>query len=671
MGVERAVMRSVRSAVAGAVTVVVLAGACSGSKRDVAAPPTSTTTTAATTPITAPPTTTTTARPAPSGPHKLTAFASCGSLLRHLKREAVRTVTPWGLPRTQLFGTVGAGRTVAVSASTASAAAEAAPSSGGAGGPSFSGTNIQEAGVDEPDLVKTDGRLLVTVANHALKIVDVSKPAPAVVGTFALPQEDAAPELLLSGSRVLLFSHVHGAGRPASRVRIVDIADPAKPVEAAAMTLDGSYVSARLAAGVVRLVMLHDPKGPELVMPHGRYDSQPSQPNQPDQAALVESHRRVIRQSKIQDWLPFYEVTRPGSAPVRAPLVPCSAMLRPRDFAGLTAVSVPTVDPADPKPSSVACVLGGGRIVYASPQNLYVATERWEDRSADTVASSGSGGVVVRAPLQSQVHQFAIPGRDPAVYVGSGQVTGSLLNQFSMSEHEGHLRVATTTMTPDGRTTDNVVSTLRADGGRLVEVGRLAGLGHEGETIHSVRFIGRRGYVVTFRQTDPLYVLDLSDPRRPKALGELQVPGFSSYLHPLSDNALLGVGQGPDDRGGQGLQVSLFDVRDPTRPVRLANQVFVGHSLAQHDHHAFLWWAPAGKLVLPYESFGYDADAPRHAALVLPVDPAKGFGKPTMLDHADTVLRALVSDGRLLTVSADGVAAYDVTTLAERSRTPW
>jgi len=670
MGVERAVMRTIRGAVAGAVTLVVLAGACSGSKRDVAAPPTSTTTTAVSTPVTEAPTTTTVAaRPAPSGPHTLTAFTSCTSLLRHLKREAVKAVTPWGLPGMHRLGrgVVQADALSATSGGDGAAAPSSAPAAsagGSGGGPSFSGTNIQEEGVDEPDIVKTDGRRLVTVVDGSLKIVDLTSANPVVLGSMALPQEGgSSPELLLVGDRVLLFSIVYDR-QSTSVMRVIDIANPAKPAEVATMKLDGAYVSARLAAGVVRLVVTHDPKGPQFAeVTHDGYGVV-------DEAGLLEANKQVIRRSTIKDWLPTYEVSKPGAKTVQAPLVPCASVLRPKEFAGLSAVSVLTIDPADPKPGSVACVLGGGRIVYASPQNLYVATERfatipWEARNNGIVDSRA-----LPETVPSQIHQFAIPGREPAVYVGSGEVVGSLLNQFSMSEHDGHLRVATTVRGIRGDVVDNIVHALRAEGGRLVQVGTLGKLGHEGETIQSVRFLGTRGYVVTFRQTDPLYVIDLRDPRRPKTLGELQVPGFSSYLHPLSETALLGVGQGPDDQGGQGLQVSLFDVGDPARPVRLDNKVFSGYSSAQHDHHAFLWWAPAGKLVLPYQGFGGRSEV-ENGALVLAIDPAKGFGASKVLAHYQPVTRAMVSEGRLLTLSDDGILSNDIATLAERSRTRW
>ena len=144
---------------------------------------------------------------------------------------------------------------------------------------------------------------------------------------------------------------------------------------------------------------------------------------------------------------------------------------------------------------------------------------------------------------------------------------GSLLNQFSLSEHEGILRAATTVgFGPDA---ESRVTTLERRDGRLVKRGDVGGLGR-GERIYAVRFIGDVGYVVTFRQVDPLYTIDLADPDRPRVLGELKIPGYSAYLHPVGDDLLLGVGQDATDQGRlQGLQISLFDVSDLARPARL------------------------------------------------------------------------------------------------------
>jgi uncharacterized secreted protein with C-terminal beta-propeller domain len=173
---------------------------------------------------------------------------------------------------------------------------------------------------------------------------------------------------------------------------------------------------------------------------------------------------------------------------------------------------------------------------------------------------------------RTSIHRFSIEDPERAVYTGSGGVEGRLLNQWAMSEHRGHLRVATTT---DGRqSSQSSVVVLDTDGPDLDEVGRVDGLGIT-EQIYAVRYLGDLGYVVTFRQTDPLYVVDLSDPRAPAVLGELKIPGFSSYLHPVGGDLLVGLGQDATMRGRtRGAQAAVFDLADLAHPRRVDTEGF-------------------------------------------------------------------------------------------------
>jgi uncharacterized secreted protein with C-terminal beta-propeller domain len=214
-------------------------------------------------------------------------------------------------------------------------------------------------------------------------------------------------------------------------------------------------------------------------------------------------------------------------------------------------------------------------------------------------------------------------------------------------------------------TTSSAVTVLQLRGGRLVRVGQVAGLG-AGETIRAVRFAGPVGYVVTFRQTDPLYTLDLSDPARPALAGELKLPGYSAYLHPLGDGLLLGVGQDASADGtARGVLVSLFDVADP-RHARLVDRVTVPGSWAgtEMDPHAFAY---AGGLALVPVGTG---------VLTVRVEPDR-LGTPSVLqpDRAGVLagldassVRAFVDRNTLWTVAPGPgravLAAHDAATLA-------
>ena len=190
-------------------------------------------------------------------------------------------------------------------------------------------------------------------------------------------------------------------------------------------------------------------------------------------------------------------------------------------------------------------------------------------------------------------------------------------------------------------------------------MGRIGGLG-KGERVYSVRFVGDTGYVVTFRQIDPLFTLDLSQPERPRVLGELKIPGYSAYLHPIGEDLLLGVGQDADENGRPlGTQLSIFDVSDLRKPTRLYTQhLGQGWSEAEHDHHAFLFWPKTGLVMIPFEqrAVGFRVGRTRG------IDP---LGKVEH-DQAYPIRRSLVVRDSVLTVSENGVKASSLATLAER-----
>jgi uncharacterized secreted protein with C-terminal beta-propeller domain len=296
-----------------------------------------------------------------------------------------------------------------------------------------------------------------------------------------------------------------------------------------------------------------------------------------------------------------------------------------------------------------------GRIVYASPTSLYVATERWADRPDPSRPNTAEEGV------RTELHKFDISSPTKTHYRGTGTVSGYLLNQWSLSEHKGILRVVSTESPAwwgAGRETESFLTTLRPGAGGLVQAGRVGGLG-KGERVYSARFVGDTGYVVTFRQVDPLYTLDLADPERPRVLGELKIPGYSAYLHPIGDDLILGVGQDATEEGRPtGTQVSVFDVSDLRRPTRLHTEhLGAGWSEAEHDHHAFLHWPRTGLMVIPFN----------HEAVGLKVGRS-GISPVGRVAHERQmpVRRSLVVRDSVLTVSDAGVQASSLATFADR-----
>jgi uncharacterized secreted protein with C-terminal beta-propeller domain len=186
-------------------------------------------------------------------------------------------------------------------------------------------------------------------------------------------------------------------------------------------------------------------------------------------------------------------------------------------------------------------------------------------------------------------------------------------------------------------------------------VGRVGGIG-VGERIYAVRFLGDAGYVVTFRQTDPLYTLDLADPEHPRVAGQLDLLGYSAYLHPVDGDLLLGVGQGADESGRpQGLQVSLFDVSDPAHPKRVGNLVLGGYSssTAEWDHHAFLYWPRTRLAVLPVNAYGSESFYGA-IGLRIPRDGAIAEVGRITEPGSYSVQRSTVIGDRVFTLAYDG-----------------
>jgi uncharacterized secreted protein with C-terminal beta-propeller domain len=256
-----------------------------------------------------------------------------------------------------------------------------------------------------------------------------------------------------------------------------------------------------------------------------------------------------------------------------------------------------------------------------------------------------------------------------------------LIGQYAMSEYDGYLRVATTRGEPtpapaDGGTappqlSDNLVSVLQPENGALITVGTLHGLGR-GEKIYAVRFVGNLGYVVTFNQTDPLYVVDLSDPAHPALAGQISLSGYSSFLQPLSASLLLGIGESVDQQlATTGLQLEVFNVAQPGQPGLVSRQQLGqgSSSAAEYDPHAILWWPATGLLVLPVDN--YSGSGATSSAGVWSIGPAGALhqvGSLTQPGNSQSgypeIERAVVVGGDLYMLSEQGVMVSNMSSLA-------
>lgn len=635
---------------------------------------------------------------------RLTTFSSCGQLLSYARTRAMSLLRPYGLAG---LSPVSLDRQSAVPiADTAPTAAAPTKESAPAQGVDYSGTNVQEAGVDEPDIMKTDGRTMF-VANErpgapAIQALDVTGGSARLLDRQGLPSDLTGLQLLLAGDRLLVIASGNlsftpppppapvpdqppttGGGTsgvveptPAREIAptiplfletgtvfvLIDVSDPNAMRTVETLRLRGSFIAARLSGTSARIAASSEPRALPFVAGGAGLEK--------SAAEARRVNRAVIKRSTLRTWGPSYRLKRRGKLAAERPLVPCGEVSRPQTFSGLRTVSVSTIDLAKGLvPVDTDAVQTDGELVYASPTALYVATSRWMAPEAPQTPATVRG-------MATQIHRFDISSPTETTYAGSGVVPGFLLNQFSMSEHKGTLRVASTDLPPwwgTDRESESRVTTLQLQGGVLAKTGQVGGMGR-GERIYAVRFLGDRGYVVTFRQTDPLYTLDLADPANPVVRGELKIPGYSAYLHPIDDTLLLGVGQNATDEGRvTGTQVSLFDVADLANPTRLQQTTFPDSwSEAESDHHAFLYWAPTRLAVIPVSSASPDGRVSLDAAGFF-VSREAGITRVRRLAHpADetglsAIRRSAVVGDALYTISAKGVLVSDLSSLAERS----
>jgi len=369
-------------------------------------------------------------------------------------------------------------------------------------------------------------------------------------------------------------------------------------------------------------------------------------------------------------WLPSLRVKDgDASSPAKRRLASCGQIDRAKRYSGSGMLTVLTVDLAGgAEVLDSDAILTGGDTVYASADRLYVATQRW---------AYGSGEEERASEVSTQIHAFDTSAPGATEYMASGRVPGWMLSQWSMSERDGFLRVASTTAPPweaggQAGESESFVTVLAERGDELVRTGQLGGLGPD-EQIYAVRFFDDVGYLVTFRQVDPLYAVDLSDPAEPRLAGELKIPGYSAYLHPVGEGLLLGVGQDADSDGmTQGAQLSLFDVSDLSSPARI-DTMSLGRNAyteVEWDHHAFFHDPATGIAITPVSD--YDGGQEFYGAVGARI-AADGLTEIARLRHGDrghsAITRSLSREGSVYTVSGRGVMRHDPATLEARGFT--
>jgi hypothetical protein len=614
----------------------------------------------------------------------LVSYDGCDTALGELKDHVMSHVGPYGF---ESFGdSIPYGVPAAPAEGDAAGRAEvpgAAPMEDKAAAPAqeqdHSTTNVHEAGVDEPDLVKTDGKRVVSIADGVLRVVDVA--SRTQTATVALDGGGYASQLLIEGDRALVMTVPNmmydapgiAQGEPSpkpggptdtvqygSQLVLVDLTGAGKIL--GTLAVDGSYLDARQVGDVARVVVRSAPHMQFRYPENGR-----------SEASTLLQNKEIVANSTIGDWLPRYELTT-GGATTSGQLTDCADVSHPADYTGTGMLTVLTVDlTRDLGNGDPVTIVADGDTVYGTGKSLYVA----DDHGAHGMIQGRTpgGGIGERTEL----YQFDISSPGKPVYVASGAVDGSLLNQYSLSEFDGHLRVATTAYGPSQQ---SMITVLAREDDQLTQVGQVTGLG-VGERIYAVRYFGATAYVVTFRQTDPLYTVDLSDPAAPKVTGELKITGYSSYLHPAGDGRLIGVGQEADENGRvTAAQVSLFDTTSSAGAQRIARfQLSYAWTEVEGDPHAFLYWPDKGLVVLPISGGGDPNGPPEQqsaGALVLKLT-GNTFKQVGLLSHSSEKYgnqplpprRAMVIGNELWTVSEAGMLVSDLDSLSQLAWLPF
>ncbi|MCQ8894222.1 MAG: beta-propeller domain-containing protein [Methanolinea sp.] len=581
----------------------------------------------------------------------------------------------------------------------------------------YSRTNVQVVGVDEPDIVKNDDRYIYTISGQNLVIID-AYPAERASVVSVTEISDTPRDIFVYGDRLVLFStgthevdprtigeDIDGKSMPVppyyrfsppvTHATIYNIRERAKPQVIRDYSIEGDYLDARMIGSLLYLVTQ------EYVYPY--CDAPVTVP------LLREGTKTVVRPDVWYFDNPESQYT----------------------FTTITALDVATGNERDAQ----TYLLGSENTLYVSKDAIYVSYPRYrpaiyrvqEDLPLRSVAAGGSIGPssvitadfntlpaeeresileslrrgeedAVRRQEADQtttvIHKIGI--KDGAItYRAKGEVPGTLHNQFSMDEYGGNLRVATTSSVYSrrfGQYTYNNVFVLDSN------MKTIGGLTHiaEQETIYATRFIGDKLYMVTFRRIDPLFVIDLSDPERPKVLGKLKIPGYSDYLHPYDATHIIGIGKetATNDWGGvstSGVKLALFDISDLENP-RLIDKVQIGDagsdSAALSDHHAFLFDKAKNLLVIPIRAVTAEpvvkgdsfSPYPRvwYGAYVFGLFPETGFclrgtvqhgsGEggyySTVMTPSSEVKRSLTIDNVLYTISGKQVKANPLDNLS-------
>ncbi|HEX2476692.1 MAG TPA: beta-propeller domain-containing protein, partial [Lacipirellulaceae bacterium] len=578
---------------------------------------------------------------------------------------------------------------------------------GGLGGPPMSGpnadsrshseTNVQVAGVDEGDIVEFDSDFVYMLTDSEVVIVD-AWPADELSVESRLEIEGRPLVEFLHGDRLTVISELGGGfrippwleGSPVADrvggpfffeplpsftiVTVIDVSNRAAPEIVQTTTMEGKYVDSRGVDDFVYALV----SNPNAYAPAPKIIDTDNDPATPGRYETQEEYLARVTANPglfVEEALPNYTSYGPDGEMVRTGLLNAPEdiyqPLVPDAFNLISVVSF-NVEGDEPGLADTSAVYStGASAIYASLDNFYVF-------DGDYSREDGALTRIVKFDWE--------PADGSVDFAATTTVAGRILNQFSADENGPYLRIATTVSNQgsgnwSGRA-ENMLFVLQEDDGVMEFVGGLQNLALN-ETMRSVRFLGDRAFVTTFRNIDPLFAIDLTDPARPESVGHITLPGFTSYMHLVGANHLLTVGRNTPAGNSGPTQVSLFDISNLLQPLRIAEYTFERFSTseAELDHHAFGYYAEHGLLGMPvarvfYERVDLDGDGYREtrrsvrrddlAVFSVDVDaanPADRLVLETEIEHGTPVRRSGYIGDKLYSIANDSVKVVDIADL--------
>lgn len=586
--------------------------------------------------------------PVPDITDELVSFNTCRELESHvdklLSQTTSRNFRGWG--RYFKKGRAGNAMAEAENLSAPSAVQDMAmakearsDSFGGAAPEKVTGTNNQVEKVDEADFVKFNGKHIYQLYNGALKILK-AWPANELNQIASLAIQGQPREMLINDSNAVILA----ANGQNLKAIVVDITQPAQPRVLTEFEIPGQYRTARLIGDTLRIV-------------NQDYNSFMTMWN----TTAVANVNGWLQDEVVAHKLNIKPTTQMlnGTSRTLDVMKDCKNVYVPKNVAPQVLTRIVSIDlKAKKYDESMAFIQP--ETVYASENAIYLAQSGYTQNRGASVQ-------------RTAIHKFALTQGQSARYQASGIVNGQLVNQFAMDEHKGNLRVATNGTERKGAgfwggssqwQQVSRVQVLAVQGQKLQSIGQTPDLA-KGERLYSARFDGDKGYVVTFRQVDPLFTIDLKNPHRPRVVGELKVPGFSTYIHMLDRTHLLTIGQDADVKTGRtrGLKLSVFDVSDFARPREVKNLIFKSDvsSESSYEHKAFSFYGQKGVLAIPAQQ-GSSYGPSRSSLLLFQVTTSiiKAAGEVSMTG-LQSARRSFFADGFVYAIGEKGVrtAAID------------